>query len=130
MNRKIYIASSLKNYRRVLEVRDRLAEYEIQLTYDWADIIRQNVLNEVEEHQSDWEYIASTEYVAVVDAAALLFLPPAGRGGHFELGVAYARNIPVVLVEGNDPIAFYHLPDINRFKNEEEAISYLIKMLD
>lgn len=129
MNKKIYIGSGLKNYCRVLALRDRLSEYGIELTYDWAEIIRQHKEKGVEEDQNEWQAIACAEYIGVVDAAAVVLICPAGRGGHFELGVAYARDIPIILIEDDDPIAFYYLPNIQRFKDEDDAINRLVEIL-
>lgn len=122
MNKKIYIASSLKNYKRVIYLRDKLAEYGIWLTYDWAD-----KLNSTEESLRE---IAEIEYKAVLDCHLLFFVCPSGRGGHFELGLAYAKNKPIVLLrDDNEPIAFYLLPGIELVYSEKEAIELILELL-
>jgi hypothetical protein len=130
MDKKIYIASSLKNYQQVLNIRDKLANHGIWLTYDWAEIIKENTEKGIKESKDNWLEIACTEYIAVLDAQLFFLVCPAGRGGHFELGVAYAKNIPIVILDDNDPIAFYEMPDIqDRFKDEDQAISRIVEMV-
>jgi len=133
MNKKIYIVSSLKNYEQVMHLRDKLAEFGIWLTYDWAQGIHNNIQDGVQEAETDLPAIAAAEYQAVRDAQLLFFVCPAGRGGHFELGVAYERGIPIVQLADPSfktaPIAFYTLPGIERYKDERNAIERILELV-
>lgn len=129
LNKKIYIAGSLKNKNKVLELRDRLEECGIWLTYDWAGIIKKNEELGIKEGEKDWEDIVKKEQVGVKSAEALLFVCPGGRGSHVELGMAYVYGIPIVLIEDDNPVAFYMLPGIERFKNEDDAIKRIVELV-
>jgi nucleoside 2-deoxyribosyltransferase len=129
MSKKIYIASGLKNYSRVLEFRDILLKYDINLTYDWASVYQQHLKSgKVEE--DNLEEIASKELQGVLKCDLFLFISPAGRGGHFELGLAYAKNKPIVFCqESDDMIAFYTLPGIKVTKTTDETIDHILMIL-
>jgi len=140
MNKQIYIASSLKNYQRVLDLRNELSEYGISLTYDWAEEYKKNFEKAAETGipvKEDLKEIAKKEYQAVLDCHLLFFVTPVGRGGHFELGVAYAKNKPVVLLHdplpfvgaSNDTIAFYTLPEIECFNIRKKAIERILEVV-
>jgi hypothetical protein len=140
MNKKIYIASGLKNFRRVLELRDKLAEYGIWLTYDWAGDIQKHLENSAKSDMPFIEFlknmpedlgeIARLEHQAVLDCHLLLFITPAGRGSHFELGLAYGAHKPIILLgEKNDPIAFYSLPGIESHSDENKAIRRIVELV-
>lgn len=133
MNKKIYVASGLNNYQQVLNIRDKFAEHGVTLTYDWAETYRRHV-NELEqgnEQKENLHEIAAKEYEGVVNCDVFLMLCPAGRGGHFELGTAYAHKKPIVIsCEDNyDPIAFYTLPGITCFHSEENAFDFVLEVL-
>lgn len=124
--KRIYVASGLKNYERVLDLRDKLSKHGVTLTYDCAAAYQKSRLSG--ENEADWKDIASAEFTAVCDAELVFFVCPGGRGSHFELGVACALNIPVVLLEDEPAaIAFYTLDGIERFKKEEDAINRILR---
>jgi nucleoside 2-deoxyribosyltransferase len=131
MKSKIYIASGLKNYKRVIELRDKLKEYGISLTYDWAEVYKTAVDSNKTESESDWKEIAEKEYDAVWSSDLFLLVTPGGRGTHFELGTAYAKEgMPIIILnEADEHIAFYTLPGIQEFNKEEEVISKVRKLL-
>ena len=134
MNKKIYIASGLKNYLRVIELRDKLAEHGVWLTYDWAEKYKNHLEYIVETGvsvQENLEEIAQEEYQGVLDCHLLLFVCPAGRGSHFELGVAYTNNKPIIILQDNhyDPIAFYTLPGVKRYNDEEIALKRILELV-
>lgn len=134
MAKKIYIASGLKNYKRVLELRDKFAEHGITLTYDWAESYRHHIENIVETgvaQEENLQEIAENEYKGVVDCDLFFMMCPAGRGGHFELGVAYAHKKPIVICyeDHYEPIAFYMLPEICGFHSEDNAVDYVLEVL-
>lgn len=132
MEHKIYIASGLKNYNRVIELRDKLKKYDIYLTYDWAQKYKEDLESGKTEAEEDWVKIAEMEYAAILDRKCSLFLlvTPAGRGSHFELGTAYTQGLPIVLLnESKDGIAFYTLPGIKEFEKEEDSIKEVLSIL-
>lgn len=133
MESKIYIASGLKNYARVLKLRDTLKEYGVSLTYDWAQKYKDAVDSNKVESEADWKEIAQAEYGAIVDRSCklLLFVTPAGRGSHFELGTAYSvEGMPIIILnEANEKIAFYTLPGIREFAEEKDAIREVLWIL-
>jgi nucleoside 2-deoxyribosyltransferase len=125
MSQRIYIASALKNYTRVLDLRDKLIERGFVLTYDWAKEWQKVSGSGVPESDERMAEIAQLEYEGVRDCDVFLCVLPAGRGGHFELGVAYALGKCIVILDetsGKDKIAFHLLPRIQRQVNEEYAI--------
>lgn len=134
MNRKIYIASGLANYKRVLDLRDKLIKYGIELTYDWAEVFKKNTEYAIDTGTSikeDLVTIAAAEYKAVVDCELLLFVSPGGRGTHFELGVAYSNKKPIIIFYDDDcePLAFHLLPGIERVHFEDKAIQRILSIL-
>ncbi len=136
MNRKIYIASGLKNYLRVLDLRDKLLKYDISLTYDWADVFRVHMEEQIATGkiiEEDLEKIAITEYQGVVDCEAFLMIMPGGRGAHVELGLAYAMKKHIIILYDDgivgELIAFHKLPGVERCKTEAGAIKRLLEIL-
>lgn len=132
MTKKIYIASGLKNYNRVLELRDRFIKYGITLTYDWAEVYKKHIESEFSSgQQENLEEIAMKEYQAVLDCDLFFMLYPAGRGGHFEFGVAFTKVKPIIILHDShyDPIAFNKLPGIHNFSSENDAINFALGVL-
>lgn len=126
MSRNIYIASSLKNYSRVLQLRDKLVERGFTITYDWAQAWKEAVESgNTRESDEQLRLVAQMEYAAVCDCSTLLCVLPSGRGGHFELGAAYALGKNIVILDetsGADKIAFHTMPAIRVHNKEEDAI--------
>ena len=120
-NLKAYIISSLKNCSRVIELRDKLATHDIYLTYDWAEKYHEN------EPVAEWEKIAKEEVLGVFNADVVVAILPAGRGGHFELGLAYGWKKKVfMLTDGESEIAFHTLMGIKKFSDEASLIEALL----
>lgn len=132
MNNKIYIASGLKNYKRVMEIRDKFAEYGIWLTYDWAAAYDAHIKSD-KKLEDNLAIIAEKEVQAVKDCELLFLIAPGGRGTHFEMGMAYALWKPIVIMYENgsekDVIAFHMLGDIERCIGEEPAIKKVLEIL-
>jgi nucleoside 2-deoxyribosyltransferase len=134
MNKHIYIASGLGNYQRVLRLRDKLSEYGIWLTYDWADAFRTHLEEQAATGkviEENLEAIAKTELQAVKDCHLLILIAPGGRGSHFELGVAFVLDKPIVILYDNpkDKVAFHTLPGIERFLDEELLIKKVLEIV-
>jgi nucleoside 2-deoxyribosyltransferase len=117
MNRKIYIASSLYNAEKVQQVRDLLVARGVQVTYDWTihGFVQDETLSE----------IAANELGGVLDAECVLAIMPGRNGCHFEMGAAFARRIPIVLlIENHDHVwtSFHKRPEIRICRTVDEAI--------
>jgi hypothetical protein len=110
---RYYIATKLERHAEHNQVRDLMARFGHQITYDWtahgpvwrdgADRIRE---------------VSELEMKGVVTADLVIVLLPGGRGTHAELGMALARG-KRVLLHSCDPVplgaapetcAFYHHP--------------------
>lgn len=118
----VYIASSLENAHRIIQIRDELTKLGINITYDWTS---HGYVTDTDKLQS----IAINEYNGVLAAACVLLVLPARIGSHFEFGVAYSKGIPVVILdESNDEreLAFYYLPSIYKCRDLSEAINRVI----
>jgi hypothetical protein len=115
---KYYIATKLENHAQHNTLRDTLAAFGHQITYDWTT------------HGPVWRdgidrcrAVALLETKGVLDADVVIVLWPGGRGTHAELGIAIGAGKPVVFVsdvEGHhqaspETCAFYHHPSVLRF---------------
>ena len=134
MNKKIYIASSLKNYKRIIELREKFLKLGVELTYDWAESYKNVVEKGAKTEETDLQLsrIAEEEWQAVRRCDVLLFVNPAGRGAHVELGMAYALGKPIVILDetgGKEKIAFHLLFSIQRNESEEDAIKDVLRLL-
>ena len=131
MGHKIYIASALDNFRRIVAIRDRLAANDISLTYDWTG--HNNGSPYVEDDQAELKAsIAENEMRGVVNAQLVLVVMPGGNGTHFEMGLARGLNKPIVLLldkhTGRSP-SFHFLPSVIRCHSEDDAMRVVIDTL-
>lgn len=134
----VYIASGLKNYQRVLELKEILAKHDIKVTYDWASVYQKSIEEGRQETEEEWKEFAKLEIEGIIKADLLLCVLPAGRGSHFELGFAYGYhqgmwgndkpNIILLEDQHKDSVAFYTLPGIVRYSSQDEAISHILKL--
>ncbi len=118
----VYIASSLENAERIIKIRNILNERGINITYDWT-------CHGYVDDPAKLREIAKSEYNGVINAACVLLVLPARIGSHFEFGVAYAKGIPVVILdEAHDKreLAFYYLPSLYKCDTLEDAINKVI----
>ena len=123
---KIYLASGLANYKRILRLRDRLARSGFSLTFDWAQLVADNIPENKKEG-------SEAEYKGVLEADAVIAIMPCGRGGCFEVGVAVGNKKLVLILNDGDhhEIGFFrHLHEYfglaQRFTDEEDLIRQLI----
>ena len=122
---RVYIASSLNNAERVVEIRDILISRGINITYDWTS-------HGYSDHIEELKTIAKCEYDGVVSATCVLLVLPARIGSHFEFGVAYAKGIPVVILDESDDereVSFYYLPLIYKYSDAQSAINKVIEVV-
>src|SRR6516165_1081582 len=139
---RIYIASTLGNAERVraLTVALRSAGAErglnIQVTYDWTS---HSALPEAggmvyipDDQPALKRAVAIRELVGVLGCDVLLVVMPGERGTHFEFGVAFAVQKPIVLLldrhDGKSP-SFHFLDSVVRVHTEAEAFTAIFDLL-
>ena len=122
---KFYIASSIKNYRQVRQLSDKLKEAGWMQTFDWT-------MHLSEELNSDFlRDLGQMEFDGVKEADVVILLTPGGKGTHTELGMAIALNKTVYLChedhtyfeDNNNTSTFYWLPQINRLNGIIDVIA-------
>lgn len=124
-NNKVYVASSLDKCERIKQIIHVLKSKGLTITYDWTDHGR--VFN-----QENLAEIAILEEKGVKDCDILLMVLPGGGGTHFEFGVAYTLNKPIVILEDEPNIeqkSFYYLPGIQKYECLEEAVYAVMNIL-
>jgi len=130
---KVYIASTLSNAERVSALAIALWQagqargLDITITYDWTPG------GYVPDDQPDLKRsVAIKELLGVLNAHVLLVVMPGERGSHFEFGVAYAVQKPIVLLldrhDGRSP-SFHFLDNIVRAHREDDAIDAVLDLL-
>ena len=111
---KAYIATGLERAADHNLVRDALAKWDVECSYDWTahGAVFSHGLERLRE-------VADLEARGVRDANVVVVLLPGGRGTHAELGMAIALGKPVILHSMNPKsdfgaeettCAFYHHP--------------------
>ena len=128
MNHKLYIASTLPNAKTVQRLRNLLAWYQIRLTYDWT-IHNDGVPFIPDSKPVEKRIAAEREIQGVQDAECVLVVMPGGRGTHFEFGVAYILNKPIVLlVDKRDTSSpsFHFLNNIVRVTTQDAAFKAVL----
>ena len=113
MNTTVYVASGLKNARRVVEIQRALEGVGYTPIYDWASLyVRASngekfcSLTEEDEIRQEAELIPL--------AGVLILVPPYRRGAATEYGIAVGAKVPCVLFHdpenfpGDDPQGPFH----------------------
>lgn len=126
---KYYIATRIARANEHNYVRNHLAKFGWELTYDWTE--HGSVKNTNTRTLSD---VAKKEVDGILEAQVVLVLLPGGFGTHTELGLAIAANkITIVhsidkkLFEANDSTcAFYHHERVHQLVCPLENIANLI----
>ncbi len=116
--RTVYIASTLSNWERVVDLRNKLSIVGVSLSYDWTshcrvsdpDLLRQIAINEIN---------------GIVKADVILVVAPARFGTHFEFGLAFGLKKKIVYLidkyDGPDePIM--HLDNVLYYNDEDAAL--------
>ena len=141
---KLYIASTLSNWKRVRRFYKFFESYGIEIAYDWTQYgeeISPNV--ERDKNKQSLQRKAEQEFTGVRLCDHLFAIMPGGRGTHFELGMAYGLlNAQIVAIEErwpneiigpkgitlldetNDPgpVSFHYLPFLVRTTSLRQAV--------
>jgi len=123
---RLYIASSLLNRDRVQALRDHLArECGVELTYDWS-------VHGYVEGEAARSEIAGLEAEGVCRAECVLLVMPGRNGSHFEVGMAFALQIPIVVLAEDESLlqtSFHWRPELLKCHSERDAISAVLEIL-
>lgn len=135
---KVYVASSLANWARVINICDKLRESGIEITYDWSKWGKQlfgegtEVKPEGINPEEKLCEIGKNEVEGVENAHALLAIMPGERGSHFEMGIAWMFRIPIILLLDQEiakrPTSFHYLPRVERYHDEQLAIDRTVEL--
>ncbi|HRW58759.1 MAG TPA: hypothetical protein P5048_03985 [Chlamydiales bacterium] len=114
---KFYIATSFSNWISHNKVRDALATFEHEISYDWT--LQGSIKSESKDRLRE---AAIQELQGVSDADFLIVLLPGGHGTHLELGFGIASQKTVFLHSEDSELfelgpqtnVFYHHPDVMR----------------
>lgn len=133
MENNIYIASTLSNAPRVQRLRDQLAKYGIGLTYDWT-AHNDGMAYVPDSMPEEKQQTALREVDGVRRARAVLVIMPGRMGTHFEFGMAWALEKPIVWLDDNPPPdaspCFHFLPGLIKCNTESAAIRAVLHLLD
>lgn len=130
MTKSVYIASSLKNYERVVQVNKRLHdEFGVITTYDWTPHAVGVLEGNPEKDPQKLREIAYREFQGIINAGVMLIVMPGRLGTHFEYGLAFGIQVPIVYLDDRDmpsaekrfePIHF--LQSVYYYDKEDEAL--------
>ena len=125
MRGTVYVGTSLHNANRASHIMECLKQENVHITYDWTK--HGQVYSE-----EDLARIAIDEEQGVINCQVFFMIFPGRNGTHIEFGLARGLKKHIVLLEEVEVErkTFYHLPDINRFKTETEAIQHTLQFLD
>jgi hypothetical protein len=123
----VYVASSLKNHARVCVVQKYLRAVGLDIAHDWATPYGARLARGETETAREQEAELLHELDAAAHCDVLLFVLPAGRGAHVELGVAMGKHRPVVVLNErrDDAIGFVELAG-PAYSGIEEAIAAVL----
>ncbi len=125
---KFYLAAQLADVEVASTLIKKIEERgDLQCTYNWT--VHGSVLGQ---GLARYQEIAEAEVVGVKEADVFVMLAPGGRGTHVELGIAIAREIPILLLyrTADDlnkpyPSTFHYLPQISRLHLDENETNWL-----
>lgn len=132
---KFYVASSLKNWKRIREIYRELILAGHEITFDWtkfAETMYGEGCDPVFNYDPDHLGKAAVhELTGVAACDILLLVPEGGRGTYFEFGFAYASTKRVMILGtvasiGVQPVSFHHLPHVDVF----ESVGDVLRTLD
>jgi nucleoside 2-deoxyribosyltransferase len=121
----LYVASKLQNSERAQEVIAKFRKLGVTITYDWTT--HNQVFSD-----ADLRRIGELEAQGVKDAKVVFLLLPGGGGAHWEAGMAYALNKPVVVLNHStaEQKSFYHIDGVHLHSAEDAAIAKTIQLLE
>ena len=124
---RLYIASTLANWRCVRSYQRIAEEAGFRITYDWTPLGEQRSAGEVIYDPQLLCRFAEQEMNGVLSADGFLLVLPAGAGSHVELGLFLgAGNGPAIVLGDCDlPTSFYYLPWVRRVRDLSAALGYL-----
>ena len=93
---KIYIATTLSKRKDHNIIRDILVAQGHEITYDWT-LHHSFDIEGFEYDLPEAQKVSMAERQGVMDADLLVVLLPGKKGTHIEIGMALAKNIPIVL---------------------------------
>jgi nucleoside 2-deoxyribosyltransferase len=121
---RVYVGTSLLNAVRAQQIIARFREAGVAVTYDWT------THNQVYD-DSDLVIVGQLEEEGVRTCDLFFMIQPARNGTHCEFGMARAWGKPVVILEEVivEKKTFYYRPGVYRFKTEDEAVTFALKLL-
>ena len=124
---KIYVASALTNYQRVLAIQTILVAEGFTIAFDWAQAHRQLIDQGRTESRQEAVAVCQQEAEAIKRADMFLLVLPAKRGAHVEFGIAAAYGVSCVVLaeDSNLDIAFYGLPGVTLVRTFQGALASL-----
>jgi len=123
--KKLYIATSLHNISRYNEVKAHFEQKRVVITYDWS------VHGQVYAHDELRQY-GIEEEKGVIEAHVFLIILPGRNGSHYEMGMARATGIPIVILEESnvEQKTFYHVPGLYKTNNLKDTDLCVMALLD
>ncbi len=130
---EIYIISSLHNYKRVLQLQTKLSYHHIGVAYNWACHAEDAINGTQDKSHYNLNRIAKEEIKGVSRADIILLVMPARLGSHFELGIAYQLQKPIVYLDDTDTEEnakwlepLHHMNDIYYSSKESDALARIV----
>jgi nucleoside 2-deoxyribosyltransferase len=123
---RYYIATSTGNMASHNFIRDSLAKFGHEITYDWT---KHGSVRETNE--AILREIAHAEFQGILDADFVVVLLPGGKGTHAELGFSIASQKQVFICSEDSSVfepgpkvcVFYHHADVIRLKCPSKNIA-------
>lgn len=118
MKMQVYVASTLSNYARTRQVQQMLRDRGHDITYDWTAHG-----HELKSDPEELKEIALGEAHGVKNADLFVMVTPGQKGAHFEMGIAWHKQIPIIIFEDKpltDVKSFYFLDEVDIVKTEGE----------
>ena len=132
MPAELYIASSLYNAPRVRSLRDRFLGEGVGLTFDWTTFLSADGPSDILSPSDELARVAGLEAEGVARASCILMVFPGRNGTHFEAGIAFGRQIPIVVLNDLDlpfNVSFHYRPELLKFNSEDRAVHAVLEIL-
>ena len=148
---RIYIASTLSNWKKVRELIKIFEFYKITITMDWT-LWGEQIFSKKCDTKPDFDkdvlaQKAEEELSGVLDARYLLVVLPGGKGTHFEYGAFYTLHhiqrppdnlssqwkAPITILDeviAEIPTSFHYLESVHRTFSREEAVTAVLNYFD
>jgi hypothetical protein len=128
--KKVYVASKLDNWTVVKDAQKLLKMAGLEISYDWATDYGDNCHGANAYSNDEKLEQCTSEMMAICeDTDCLLLCLPGGRGSHFEFGLAYGLELPVVVYAPilDDLITFHKLKGVEIYRDFLEAILAVVR---